>query len=300
MSDKSVCKLHVVFDFTFIYYKYKFTVDSGRLKMLGDYRNTMMYYCMKEVEGIRKTACKAMECSEDKLITSICFDSRTDRKDEDSEYKANRVSKLSEDDFSNIECIKEAFKIIGYNVRKTEGYEADDLVYTSIKRSSYVGIPLCIIVTCDKDLLSLVNNNVFVYRYRQSSGYELVAPMNFEGYTEKCFKCNIPLGAMKYYLATVGDKSDNISGIRGFGVSAFNKMVTSILNELGTEAFKGNEEMVQNLIEMTLTDEQKEQFRNSISLVEFRDDSSIAEVNKNDNNESRKEVYELLKYSSLV
>lgn len=300
--NEQMCKVHVIFDFTFIYYKYKFTFESGRLKSLGDYKNTMMYHCMKEVENIRSQICKATCCSEDAIMTTLCFDSRTDRKDEDSEYKANRTNKLTDEDYANISYIREAFEKMGYNVVKEEGFEADDLVYTAVRRTrGLTNRVVNVIVTIDKDLLSLVSSDTCVYRYMTTKGYTLVTPANFEEYVSEKFKCEIPFNAVKYYLSVVGDKSDNIPGIKGFGTAAYSRIVRHVELELGADVFKiGSDEDIVNSIVSTLTDVQKEEFMSSLSLVNFRECEKFYEVSKRDTCDSRNEVYNELGFTSLA
>lgn len=300
--NEQMCKVHVIFDFTFIYYKYKFTFESGRLKTLGDYKNTMAYHCMKEVENIRSQICKATGCSEDVIMTTLCFDSRTDRKDEDSEYKANRTNKLTDEDYSNIAYIREAFDRIGYNVIKEEGFEADDLVYTAVSRTRCLSNRVVnVIVTIDKDLLSLVSGETCVYRYMTTKGYTLVTPANFEGYVSEKFKCDIPFNAMRYYLAVVGDKSDNIPGIKGFGTAAYSRIMRHVEIELGADVFKvGSYEDIVSSIVSNLTDIQREEFLNSLSLVNFRACENLSKVDKRDTISSRNEAYNELGFASLA
>ena len=67
------------------------------------------------------------------VTISICFDSKSDRKSEDSEYKANRKSSLVDSDFAKIQLTKRILTMVGYNVYQIEGCEADDLVYSLVQ-----------------------------------------------------------------------------------------------------------------------------------------------------------------------
>ena len=122
------------------------------------------------------------------------------------EYKINRP-KMPDPLKVQIPVIKELLKIMGIPMIEKEGYEADDIVgFLAIKFSSE-GKKVKI-YTPDKDMLQLVSDNVIV-----------INPMNNEIFDrEKVFKkYGVFPEKIPDFLALVGDKVDNIEGIKGVG-----------------------------------------------------------------------------------
>ncbi len=121
------------------------------------------------------------------------------------EYKITR-SKPPENLIVQIEKIKEITKNLGINVLEIEGWEADDIIATIVKKFSQH----CeyIIVSSDKDIMQLVNKNVKLFNTRTGEYYD-------EKYIQEKLGIKPPL--IPSYLALVGDKVDNIKGISGIG-----------------------------------------------------------------------------------
>ncbi len=120
-------------------------------------------------------------------------------------YKATRPP-IPDELKSQIPIIKETVADLGINVIEKDGFEADDIIATLCRylpSSSHIYI-----VTSDKDLMQLVNKRIKLYD-----------PFNDIVYDED--KVEQKLGILSHqvadYLALVGDKTDNIPGIRGIG-----------------------------------------------------------------------------------
>jgi len=96
------------------------------------------------------------------------------------------------------------------------------------------------IVTPDSDLIMCVDDKVYVNRYKTVGGYGIVNKGNYEQYLEAEFKCHVPYNSLMLYKCTVGDKSDNITGIAGFGKKRFEVLVGK-LKEQGAEFIKCND-----------------------------------------------------------
>lgn len=216
-----------IIDFQHIYYKYKNTVMSGRIKRLTNASGediTVKYFVLKEIERISEHG---------KVDTAICFESKTNKRKEQSEdYKAKRVKTLDSSDYDTIAEIREILSECGYKTLCIDGYEADDLVATLANKYSDVDSTYdeVRIYTIDNDLIQLVNGKVCVYLYkikRGYSGYIRIDINNFDIVSE-LFGTYIPYNTVMLYKCTVGDKSDNINGIKGFGVSAFEKMISEM------------------------------------------------------------------------
>lgn len=229
-------KVLAIIDYSYLYYKYKFRVLSGKIRRLStclEWKGAVIekdvseiYYSIKEIEGIRKQ----LETLGHDLTTAICFDMpcsvRKEMKNnsEAQEYKSGRTKKLSEEDIDNIEFVEKLLSDAGHNTFRIEGLEADDIV-TNLVNKYKTEYDFILIYTPDKDLLVNICNNVGVMRYKSVGGYSQVSINNYTAYLKPEFKATIPYNSILLYLCTVGDKSDNVSGIKGFGPKGFDKLI---------------------------------------------------------------------------
>lgn len=236
--------IHAVVDYTFLYYKYKFQLEAGRMRRLtynidGEDKDiSQIYYSIKEIEKFRKD----LEKYGHEVVVSVCFDMPSARKIETedktdgeneaaSNYKANRVSKLTKEDIDNIGIVKDLLDKAGYNTYREVGHEADDLV-SNVLRLYKDEFDYNIIYTPDADLLVNIDNKVGAIRFKTGKGYSQVDKNLFEEYLSAEFKCRVPYNSLMLFKSTVGDKSDGIQGIKGFGPKGFDKLV-SYLDENG-------------------------------------------------------------------
>lgn len=281
--------VHIIVDFMHIYYKYFFQMQSGRLRKLSyinedgvEIDTSLIYYSIKDIEGIRKQ----MEGLGHDVTISVCFDSRSDRKDDNSEYKSKRVSRLNDQNISDLEIIQELLSKAGYNTYKIDGCEADDIA-ASLADDKDNRFQYSIIYTNDKDLLQSVSQKTGVMRFKQSKGYTPVDHNNFSEYVSNEMGVYIPYNMIGMYLATVGDSSDNVAGIRKFGKKAFSDFipkVTKLANENGIRLEDcGKPEVLKGLALLTrgiLNEEQFKQLIDSILLVARRTIELEAPINK--------------------
>lgn len=232
-------RLHVIIDYSYLYYKYKFQLESGRMKRLTQPMEwhgvvvekdvSQIYYSLREIEQIRRK----YEAEWQSVTLSIAFDSKSARKEsgttESSKYKSNRGGKLNDDDFENIEFVRSVLSRVGYNTYKIEGAEADDIIAALVKwysDSDLFGYTL--IYTPDADVLENIKSNVAAMRYKSGKGYTFINSQNFQDVLSAELKCTMPYNCLMLYKCTVGDKSDCIDGIKGFGPAAFNKMIAAL------------------------------------------------------------------------
>lgn len=172
----------------------------------------------------------------------ICLDSKSKRKEESVDYKANR-GKLVDRDVEALNNIEKVLRGSGFSVAKEDGYEADDCIAAMVraKKDSYGSI---VIFTPDSDLCCLVHGNVSVKRYksvysqntrgRHVTFMEAHRDINESNLSEMLgseYGVNLPYNAVALYKATVGDKSDHIPGIKGFGAKAFDKYIAALTME---------------------------------------------------------------------
>ena len=278
--------VHAIVDYSFLYYKYKFQLDSGKMRHLTapiNWKGTVIekdisqiYYSIKEIEGFRRK----LEMAGHDVIVSVCFDMPSMRKQGDStpegdeaanKYKSNRVKRLNEDDFENIQFVQKLLSDAGYNTYRFEGFEADDII-AHLVNNYRDAFDYNVIYTPDADLLVHINTNVGACRYKAKRGYASVDINNFSEYLGEEMKCQMPYNALVLFKSTVGDKSDCIDGIKKFGPKAFDKLVDT-LNASGLDwttmrDWRQVEEVITRLGESGyFTPDQTTQALESLSLV---------------------------------
>lgn len=149
---------------------------------------------------------------------AVAFDTqhKTWRHDYLKEYKANRP-KQPEDISKSFPIIFEILE--GFNIKKysLDGFEADDVIGTISKK-----IPEDIdvfIMTPDKDYDQLVKNNVYIYKPNNKGYIKL-------GINNIVEKWNITeVKQVIDMLAIIGDKCDNVIGVKGIGPKTASKLI---------------------------------------------------------------------------
>ena len=139
------------------------------------------------------------------------------RKKENDEYKAGRKATSMEHRADQSLLIEEVLPALGFTPCGVSGYEADDIIATISRNSpAYQEI---VILTCDKDLLQLVNNKTKVLLFNSAKQMKL---LDIDGVLEMY---GVFPAEVKYYKALVGDSSDNITGIKGIGPKTAEKII---------------------------------------------------------------------------
>lgn len=185
----------------------------------------------------------------------FCFDTPNNLlKKINENYKKNRVS-MGDDYFDQVNT---AYKILdesGYRVMAQEGYEADHCVYEAVY-VNYDNYDNIAVISNDKDLSALVDEKVvWVDTLKKRTD------ITMENYTE-VLKC--PYNSILLKKSLVGDTSDNIKGVKGFGEVAFQKFVINE-NLEGKDILFNEEEIIKN--STTLTEEKKKEALESLQLV---------------------------------
>lgn len=129
------------------------------------------------------------------------------------EYKKNRVEKEA-DLLRQIDVVEKAFGYMGIPYIKKYGEEADDVMGTIAKKEALKGNNI-LIVSGDKDISQLVQENIYLYRpIKDVSG-----KMDFDLVGEKGIKEKFGVfpNQIVDYLALIGDNADNIPGVDGIG-----------------------------------------------------------------------------------
>ncbi len=146
----------------------------------------------------------------------VVFDAPTPTKREGiyKEYKAGRPT-MPDPLKVQIPVIKEILRLMGVPVLEVPGYEADDLIAILSGEFSKRGL-FVKIYTPDKDMLQLVSDKVRV-----------INPISWEVFDPDKVreKFGVPPQRLPDYLALVGDKIDNVEGIKGVGPKTAVKLI---------------------------------------------------------------------------
>jgi DNA polymerase-1 len=122
------------------------------------------------------------------------------------DYKGNRPPKVAERRRQE-ELMYDMFTAMGYPCLRVDDVEADDVIGTLATKLSANNIKTYIF-TGDKDIMSLVNHNTFVWAGIKKKLYDE---------REVRLRFNLPPERVIDFLAMQGDSSDNIAGIKGIG-----------------------------------------------------------------------------------
>ncbi len=156
------------------------------------------------------------------IIAAMDSKTKTFRHEFYPEYKATR-NKTPEDLHAQVPWIVEILESLGIPVLQCDGYEADDIIATVVKKCKENGRP-CRILSGDKDLMQLVDDSTQILKPESSGGWKVTDTEGVE--TEWGVKPAQLLDLLSLY----GDTADNIPGVSGVG----SKTASKLLNEYGS------------------------------------------------------------------
>ncbi len=181
------------------------------------------------------------------------------------EYKQNRQP-TPETFLEQLPAIKDISEAMGFKVYERDGVEADDVIAATAKKAREEGYDV-LVLTADKDMFQLIDNGVRIMR-------PVKGVSTFKLYDRKRFidEYGFEPKAMADYLALVGDKTDNIPGVKGIG----EKTAKDLLS--GHGSLEGIFEALDNLKPRVKTalQRQRDQVLSSRELVRLRLDSPLA------------------------
>lgn len=164
---------------------------------------------------------------EDPDYLGIAFDTKgpTERHKIYAEYKAHRKP-MPEDLVVQLPLLKKIIKAMNIPIFEQPGHEADDILGTIAHRASKEDIQT-VIVTTDKDLLQMVDENTSVYNPTKDLTLD-------ENGVKEHF--GVSPSQVIDVLALWGDSSDNIPGVPGIGEKTAKSLISrfdSLDNLLG-------------------------------------------------------------------
>jgi len=177
------------------------------------------------------------------------------------DYKANR-GETPEDLIPQFEIIRECVDAFQIPQIELNGFEADDIIATYCKLAVKQKIE-SIVVSSDKDLMQLVNNNI-----------SMLDPMKNKkiGVNEVIEKFGVEPEKVIQIQALTGDKVDNIPGAPGIGPKTALQLIQEFgdVNNLINEASKISQEKRRKAIL-----DHKEDILISLELVKLKNDIDL-------------------------
>ena len=132
-------------------------------------------------------------------------------------YKATR-EKLTEElqsDFDRgMERVSSLLAAYNIPILALDGYEADDVIGTLVKKSVDAGINV-VVISGDKDFQQLVRPGVWLLN--PGRGGPASVDEHWVGVENGAERLGVPPSFVTDYLSLVGDSSDNVPGVKGIG-----------------------------------------------------------------------------------
>jgi DNA polymerase-1 len=188
-------------------------------------------------------------------LLAVAFDLKapTFRHKKYKDYKVHRPP-MPEGLQQQIPAIKEVIKAYNIALFQMEGFEGEDIIATIVKQLEKKDDVDIYIVTGDKDMLQLVNKNVKVYNTHKEG---LI-------YDEKKVKQKYQVEPKRVIdiMALMGDKSDNIPGVKGIGAKTAQRLI---------KKFKTVEDLLENIDEIK-SKRIKNKIKNNIENIKLSKD----------------------------
>ena len=199
------------------------------------------------------------------LVIAMDSKSKTFRHELFDDYKANRQKMPDEISFQ-IPILKEIISYLGVELIEKPGYEADDIMGSLSKIAESKDVE-SFIVSGDKDMLQMVNKNIFVYapgnRFKPTTKFQKEEVKN---------KMGVYPDRVVDLLSLIGDSSDNIPGVKGVGPKTAIKLIEQFdtLDNMIKNIDQIKNDRIKNLIQDNL-----ESLNLSKKLVTIKSDMDI-------------------------
>jgi 5'-3' exonuclease len=224
----------LIIDVLHVYYRYWYVRDKLSPIILKSGRNVAhVKATLDACVGIMDEAAFQYDAAE--MAVLVCLDRGSIKKDAHPEYKATRKHTLDDNNYAEIEWVTGTLANRGVVPLAVQGYEADDLVYTAVQKLG--GADEIVIYTSDADLMMHAGEGIDVRVLRQKQ-YIPVTKRLYVKQVGFISKRSAWYNDMTIYKACVGDASDNIKGVRGFGAVSYNKRMPSAV-EMSKDRFHG-------------------------------------------------------------
>ena len=173
------------------------------------------------VFGFVRTLRKMIEdFAPERLVAVFDPPGPTFRSERFDQYKITRKP-MPEDLVLQMPLIKELLALFGIPVAEVPGFEADDVIGTLARRAEAAGLEVYI-VSGDKDMLQLVNDNVHALYVHKDN-----AVLGRDEVTERF---GVAPEQVTDVLGLAGDTADNVPGVPGIG----EKTATALVQQFGS------------------------------------------------------------------
>ncbi len=224
-------------------------------------------------------------------IAAVFEAGKTFREEQYAEYKANRTE-MPQDLGEQIPYIRRTLEAMRIPILEYEGYEADDVIGAMAQRAS--NDYDVVIVSSDKDMLQLVNDQVHMYNpVKEDVWYDPAAAEEFMG---------VKPGQVADLLALKGDSVDNIPGAPGIGDKGARDLiqrfgsVEAALEHAGDVERKMYRESLQNNREQILLSKRLATIDTTVPIEFHMDDLAAREPDIAE----LKKIYKELEFYSLL
>ena len=205
-------------------------VDGNNLMFRSYYATAYSGNMMRNSKGFPTNALYGFTTMMNKIINeespkyiAVAFDiGKNFRKQKYDFYKEGRQA-TPDELIKQMPVAREILDAMGIKYLELEPYEADDIIGTLAKMADIDPNYVATIISSDKDLLQLINEEVEVKLLKQTG---------FIRYNPETFKADYGIEPIKIIdlKALAGDSSDNIPGVRGIG----EKTALKLLQEYGS------------------------------------------------------------------
>lgn len=274
-------------------------IDGNNLLFRSYYATAYNGNMMKNSKGFPTNALYGFTTMINKIIKEekpeyilVALDKgKTFRHDSYADYKAGRIE-MPDELKVQFGIAKNMLDAMGIKWFEIDGYEADDIIGTfsnDITKEGYDGL----IISSDKDLLQLINDNVKV---------KLLKTKDYIMMDEDTFKKEYGINPDKMIdlKGLQGDSSDNIPGVKGIGP----KTALKLLQEYGSvENIYVNLDKIPGKLHDKLLESKDDAFMSKQLATIYKEvptKLTIDDIKYKGSNDKLKEIYEDLEFYSFM
>jgi len=209
------------------------------------------------------------------FVAALDSTTPTFRHEQYKDYKTTRA-KTPDDLKAQFPMIEECLKILGIPILRVNGFEADDIIATIARKCDKAGRH-CLIMSADKDLQQLANENIHMLRPDKVKTWAEFDAHSIQEEWEVEPKKILDL------LSLMGDSADNVPGVAGVGP----KTAVKLIKEYGSlEGIYENQDKLTGSLAQKIRDNKENAFlskklitlEENVPVTNLTDDFSIFNI----------------------